>query len=194
MTITRSWGYRGRPPTRRSRTAYRRLAMQHHPDRNPDHKEESEERFKEITEAYSVLGRPAEARGLRPLRTCRRGGGGGAPDFNSTIFSDFEDIFGDLFGIGDVFGPDRPHDAAVARAGLICATTWKSAWKRPRRACKPKSRFRDGRPVMPATERAPSREANPSTAPPAAGAGNFGTSRDSLPSPALARNAKGWAR
>ena len=35
--------------------AYRRLALQHHPDRNPDSKEESEEKFKEITEAYSVL-------------------------------------------------------------------------------------------------------------------------------------------
>ena len=32
------------------------------------------------------------------------GAGGGAPDFNATIFSDFEDIFGDLFGFGDVFG------------------------------------------------------------------------------------------
>ena len=40
------------------KTAYRRLAMQHHPDRNPDRKEESEEKFKEITEAYSVLADP----------------------------------------------------------------------------------------------------------------------------------------
>ena len=37
------------------KSAYRRLAMQHHPDRNPDNQEEAEEKFKEITEAYSVL-------------------------------------------------------------------------------------------------------------------------------------------
>ena len=37
------------------KSAYRRLAMQHHPDRNPHNKEDAEEKFKEITEAYSVL-------------------------------------------------------------------------------------------------------------------------------------------
>ena len=51
--------------------AYRRLAMKHHPDRNPDDNE-AEEKFKEAKEAYEVAVRRAEARGLRPVRPRRR--------------------------------------------------------------------------------------------------------------------------
>ena len=87
------------------KSAYRRLALEHHPDRNPDRKEESEEKFKEITEAYSVLADPQKRAAYDRFGHAGVGGPGfGAPDFNSTIFSDFEDIFGDLFGFGDVFG------------------------------------------------------------------------------------------
>jgi molecular chaperone DnaJ len=85
--------------------AYRRLAVQHHPDKNPGNQEEAAEKFKELTEAYSVLA-DAQKRAAydRFGHAGVRGMGGGAPDFNSSIFSDFEDIFGDLFGFGDVFG------------------------------------------------------------------------------------------
>jgi molecular chaperone DnaJ len=87
------------------KSAYRRLAMQHHPDRNPETQAEAEEKFKEITEAYSVLA-DAQKRAAydRYGHTAVGGGAGWSPDFNSTIFSDFEDIFGDLFGFGDSFG------------------------------------------------------------------------------------------
>ena len=51
--------------------AYRKLAMKHHPDRNPDNKE-AEEKFKEAKEAYEMLSDSAKARGLRPVRPCRR--------------------------------------------------------------------------------------------------------------------------
>jgi molecular chaperone DnaJ len=87
------------------KSAYRRLALQHHPDRNPESKEESEEKFKEITEAYSVLA-DQQKRAVydRYGHAAVGGAGGGGPDFNSSIFSDFEDIFGDLFGFGDAFG------------------------------------------------------------------------------------------
>jgi molecular chaperone DnaJ len=87
------------------KSAYRRLAMQHHPDRNPDNKEEAEEKFKEITEAYAVLA-DAEKRAAydRYGHAAFSGGAGWSPDFSSSIFSDFEDIFGDLFGFGSVFG------------------------------------------------------------------------------------------
>ena len=86
------------------KSAYRRLALQHHPDRNPDHKEESEEAFKEITEAYSVLADQQKRAVYDRFGHAGVGGAAGAPDFSSSIFSDFEDIFGDLFGISDVFG------------------------------------------------------------------------------------------
>ena len=56
--------------------AYRKLAMKHHPDRNPDDKA-SEEKFKEAKEAYEVLTDASKARGLRPVRPCRRRSVGG---------------------------------------------------------------------------------------------------------------------
>lgn len=78
--------------------AYRKLAMQYHPDRNPGNKA-AEEKFKEASEAYSVL-QDAEKRaiynqyGHDGLNS--RGFGGGFED----IFSSFGDIFEDLFGGG----------------------------------------------------------------------------------------------
>ena len=90
------------------KSAYRKLALQFHPDRNPNNKEESEEKFKEITEAYGVLAdgdkRAAYDRFGHAGVT---GTGGFSPDFSSSIFTDFEDIFGDFFG--DVFGTGRGH-------------------------------------------------------------------------------------
>ncbi|MBI1926509.1 molecular chaperone DnaJ [Candidatus Poribacteria bacterium] len=83
--------------------AYRKLAIQYHPDKNPDNKE-AEEKFKEATEAYEVL-RDAEKRS----RYDRFGHAGvegtvGSGGFGFD-FSNFEDIVGDLFGdFGDVFG------------------------------------------------------------------------------------------
>ena len=76
--------------------AYRRLAIQNHPDKNPGDKA-AEERFKEATEAYEVLGddqkRSAYDRfGFAGVEGM--GGAGGAQDFSS-VFRDFEDIFGD---------------------------------------------------------------------------------------------------
>ncbi|MGE5480106.1 MAG: molecular chaperone DnaJ [Chloroflexota bacterium] len=86
------------------KSAYRRLAMQHHPDRNPgDH--EAEERFKEAAEAYEVLSN-ADKRS-RYDRYGHEGMRGGADYSNYSdihdIFSNFSDIFGG--GIfGDFFG------------------------------------------------------------------------------------------
>ncbi len=86
--------------------AYRRLAIQNHPDKNPgDHA--AEERFKEATEAYEVLAddekRSAYDRfGFAGVEGM--GGSGGAQDFSS-VFKDFEDIFGfgDFSNIFDSF-------------------------------------------------------------------------------------------
>lgn len=50
--------------------AYRKKAIQYHPDKNPGDKE-AEEKFKEAAEAYDVLSNPDKTRPLRPIRTCR---------------------------------------------------------------------------------------------------------------------------
>ncbi|PYV34787.1 MAG: molecular chaperone DnaJ [Acidobacteria bacterium] len=95
------------------KSAYRKLALQYHPDRNPEKAEEATERFKEITEAYSVLA-DAEKRAVYD-RFGHAGVGASAPDFSSTIFSDFEDIFGDFFGFGDIFGQRRGRRSRAER-------------------------------------------------------------------------------
>lgn len=98
------------------KSAYRRLALQYHPDRNPDNKEESTERFKEITEAYSVLADPQKRSAYDRFGHAGVSGAGGfSPDFSSTIFADFEDIFGDLFGFGSVFGRGRGRRGGAER-------------------------------------------------------------------------------
>jgi molecular chaperone DnaJ len=87
------------------KSAYRKLALKYHPDRNPDdHK--AEESFKEAAEAYAVLA-DREKRGLYD-RFGHAGVGAGGVD--PTIFADFTDIFaglGDVFGFGDLFGGRR---------------------------------------------------------------------------------------
>ncbi len=87
------------------KSAYRKLAMQYHPDRNPTNAQVSEEKFKEISEAYGVLADAQKRAAYDRFGHAGVGNSGGyTPDFNSTIFSDFSDIFGDLFGFGDTFG------------------------------------------------------------------------------------------
>src|SRR5947208_12141223 len=91
------------------KSAYRRLAVQHHPDKNPEDPH-AEEKFKEAAEAYSVLSNPEQRRrydrfGHAGVSSAASAGAWGAPGF-----SGIEDILGDLFGFGDVF-------AAGGRAG-----------------------------------------------------------------------------
>ena len=80
------------------RKAYRKLALKHHPDRNPDNKE-AEEKFKEISEAYAVLSDPEKRKAYdtRGQAGVRDMGFEGFRDV-SDIFSNFGDIFGDSFG------------------------------------------------------------------------------------------------
>ena len=90
--------------------SYRRLAMKLHPDRNPNDKS-SENKFKEVQEAYSVLSDDKKRSlydqlGPENFEKASQGGGAGPDGFNG--FSGFEnvgDIFGDIFG--DVFGNAR---------------------------------------------------------------------------------------
>lgn len=82
------------------KSAYRKLAMQYHPDRNPDN-HEAENKFKEAAEAYEVLSDvDKRARYDRFGHQGVKGGGQDYHDFNNVndIFSMFSDIFG--FGFG----------------------------------------------------------------------------------------------
>ena len=89
------------------KSAYRKLAFQYHPDRNPGSKE-AEEKFKEAAEAYAVLA-DADKRHLYD-RFGHAGLGSAATGFDPTVFTGFEDILGglgDIFGFGDIFGAGR---------------------------------------------------------------------------------------
>lgn len=81
--------------------AYRKMAMQYHPDKNPGSKE-AEEKFKEAAYAYEILGTPDKRAKYDRFghAAFQQGGGGGARGFQDVddIFSSFSDIFGDFFG------------------------------------------------------------------------------------------------
>jgi len=83
------------------KSAFRKLAMQHHPDRNPGDAE-CEHRFKEINEAYDVLkdGDKRAAYDRFGHAAFEHGGMGGGHGFGADFAHSFADIFDDLFGMG----------------------------------------------------------------------------------------------
>ncbi|MDR1930856.1 MAG: molecular chaperone DnaJ [Treponema sp.] len=81
--------------------AYRKLAIQYHPDKNPGNKE-AEEKFKEATEAYEILGDDQKKSAYDQFGFAGVDGMTGQGDFSQT-FRGFEDIFGDFSGIFDTF-------------------------------------------------------------------------------------------
>jgi molecular chaperone DnaJ len=105
-------------PEAEIKKAYRRLAMKHHPDRNPDDKA-AEAKFKEAKEAYEILTDQQKRAaydqfghaGVDPSAAAGARGGfyGGAAGAN------FSDIFGDVFG--DIFGGGRARGGPQAHRG-----------------------------------------------------------------------------
>jgi molecular chaperone DnaJ len=114
------------------KSAYRKLAKEHHPDCNPDNRAEAEEKFKELSEAYEVL---ADADKRRLYDSYGHEGvsqkfGPGGFDFRRdfTHVDDISDLFGDLlqgFGVGgggglfDLLVGGRPQSRRRARGGDI---------------------------------------------------------------------------
>lgn len=93
--------------------AYRRLAHQHHPDKNPGDKA-SEDKFKEINEAYEVLSDPQKRAYYDQYGTAPGAQGGGAGGYGAGM--GMGDIFGDIFG--EFFGASRGGTRAMAGEDL----------------------------------------------------------------------------
>ena len=102
--------------------SYRKLALKWHPDKNPDNKEEAEEKFKNISEAYEVLSDKEKRKiydryGKDGIKQGSGSGGGGMPDFEFS-FTSPDEIFRQFFGsdfadlgqnqspFGGIFGHD----------------------------------------------------------------------------------------
>ena len=96
------------------KSAYRKLALKYHPDRNHGSKD-AEDKFKEAAEAYAVL---ADADKRRMYDRFGHAGLGSGAGFDPSVFTGFEDILGglgDIFGFGSVFGAAGPRRAGPQR-------------------------------------------------------------------------------
>jgi molecular chaperone DnaJ len=88
------------------KSAYRRLAVKYHPDKNPNDAG-AEEKFKEAAEAYSVLSDSQQRQRYDRFGHAGVSSSAGAGSWGAPGFGGIEDILGDLFGFGDVFGGGR---------------------------------------------------------------------------------------
>lgn len=107
--------------------SYKKLSMQHHPDRNQGSKE-SEEKFKELAEAYSILSDPEKRSNYDRYGTSESRGGFNMDD----IFSQFGDIFGGFgnFGKRRKRGSDIQLNVSLSLVEVILGISKKVSYKR----------------------------------------------------------------
>jgi molecular chaperone DnaJ len=125
------------------KAAYRKLALKFHPDKNAGDRE-AEERFKEASEAYGVLADPEKrARYDRFGHEGLRGAGAEGFGFDASIFADFSDLFGQIFGGGFAprqapSGGDLVHRLEISFEEAAFGTEAEVALKRlePCEACR----------------------------------------------------------
>lgn len=95
------------------KSAYRKLAVKYHPDKNPDNASASEAKFKEVSEAYYVLGDEKKRAQYDQMRKF----GGGAGNFAGAQGFDFEDLLSQLFGGRGFRGGQYSNFADIFQGG-----------------------------------------------------------------------------
>ena len=102
------------------KSAYRKLAMKYHPDRNPGD-QTTEEKFKEAAEAYAILADPDKRSAYDRFGHAGVTSAAGGAGFDPSVFQefgDFADILGNMFGFGDLFGGGRRRGGPQRGADL----------------------------------------------------------------------------
>src|SRR5258705_12925040 len=87
------------------KSAYRKAALKWHPDRSPENKEEAEHRFRECTEAYSILSDTQKRQIYDTYGHEGLAGGGGPPAFHRQVFPGFSAPFLGVFCFLGLFAP-----------------------------------------------------------------------------------------
>jgi molecular chaperone DnaJ len=104
-------------PDEEIKKSYRKLAMKHHPDRNPDNPK-SEDLFKEAKEAYEMLSDPQKRAAYDQYGHAATDAGMGAGAGGGASGFDFADIFGDIFGGGQGRTRNSTHRGSDLRYNL----------------------------------------------------------------------------